>query len=94
MIYEFVDVFRNIKIGDKIKIKASYIPPCKNGLVPISSDFVQYIRLVMNCFTIKDIQEIDDDNAIIRVNEVGGILEYLQIQVYNSRKRIINSTEV
>jgi len=92
MIYEFVDEFKNIKVGDKVKIKRSCIPPCPPGFIPVPSDFVLHIRLYCNRFTIRSIQEIDDDSAMIGVEEVKGVLEYPQVNPYNGSNRIINST--
>ena len=88
MIYEFVDCFNGIKIGDKIKIKESCIPPCR---FPVFSGFVNYIQKFENLFTVRTIQEIDDDNAMIGVEETNGSLEFYQIEKLIESKRVINS---
>jgi len=91
VIYEFVDYFKGIRVGDKIKIKLRHIPPCSYKAVPVSNNFVNYIRANGNCFVVRSIQEIDDDNAMIGVEEVTGALEYYQVERYITSKRIINS---
>lgn len=91
MLYEFVDEFKGVKIGDEIKVKKGCLPPYLPGHIPVPSDFILYIRMFTNRFTVRTIQEIDDNSVMIGVDEVGGVLEYPQIQVYSNSLRIINS---
>jgi hypothetical protein len=93
MIYEFVEEFKDISVGDTVKIVRGCIPPCASGFIPVPPDFVQYIRLLANRFTVRTIQEIDDDSAMIGVDEVKGVLEYPQIKLYTGSTRMINSTK-
>ena len=90
MPYEFVEIFKNIKIGDLVRIKSSCIPPCPSHVVPAPPNFLEFILQHGNCFTIRMIQEIDDDSAMIGVEETNGIIEYPQIERYYTSKRVIN----
>ena len=92
LIYEFVDDFKWMEVGEKIKIKQRHIPPCYYKVVPVPSAFVRYIKKHDNCFTVRTIQVIDDDSAMIGVDEVQGALEFYQVERYSSGKRIINSS--
>lgn len=86
MIYEFVDSFRYISVGDIIKIKLRYLRYVPNS-------FRMHIKKYgQNLFVVRSIQEIDDDNAIICVNDVNGVLEFNQIRPYkvNYSMRVIN----
>ena len=93
MIYEFVEEFKDISIGDTVKVIRDCIPPCASGVIPVSSNFVQYIRLLANRFTVRTIQEINN-SAMIGVDEVKGALEYSQIKLYTGSIRMINSTKM
>jgi hypothetical protein len=96
MLYEFVDQFKNIKVGDKIKIKNKYLCPSAKGFSASSSyvrwNFQIYVDLNSNKFTVTDIQEIDKDNAMIIVCETHGSLEYLQVEpfLFKGTVRVIN----
>ncbi|MFA5048768.1 MAG: hypothetical protein WC516_07115 [Patescibacteria group bacterium] len=92
MIYEFVDYFKGIRVGQKIKIRRRHIPPCHYKVVPVHNNFVNYVRTNGNCFVVRSIQVIDDDNAMIGVEEVHGALEIYQVERYATSKRIINSS--
>lgn len=82
MIYEFVDSFKNIRIGSKITILGKYFRIVPNA-------FFEYLSFNRNIFTVRTIQEIDDDNAMICVEEVQGVLEYAQINPYFDPRGII-----
>jgi len=82
MIFEFVDKFRNIQVGQNIKIFERWIPR-------IPQSFSDFIKKFGNKFTVREIQKIDYDNAMILVHESDEVLEYYQISPLNTR--ILNS---
>lgn len=92
MLYEFIEYFKGIRVGEKIKIKRRHIPPCHYKVVPVPNNFVNYIRKNGNCFVVRSIQLIDDDSAMIGVEEVQGALEFYQVERFMSGKRLINTS--
>lgn len=91
LLYEFVDYFKGICVGDKIKIRRRHIPPCHYKVVPVPNNFITHIRKCGNSFIVRSIQVIDDNNAMIGVEEVQGALEFYQIESFMSGKRLINT---
>lgn len=91
LIYEFVDEFQGIRVGEKIKIRRQNIPPCSYKVIPAPPSFIRYIRKNGNCFVVRTIQQIDDDSAMIGVEEISGALEFFQVERYFNGKRVINS---
>jgi hypothetical protein len=85
MIYDFVDTFKRIKVGGKIKIKTSCILHVGNNHLRVPNSFINYIKNNSNKFTVSTIQEINDDNAMVTVFEVGGVLEYFQVTPFSYR---------
>ncbi len=98
MLYEFVDEFKKIKIGEKVKIKnrclcsKSQVHPSSVSKNYVRWIFQMYIDLNSNKFTVKDIQDIGEDNAMITVHEVEGSLEYLQVEpfLFKGTVRVLN----
>ena len=91
MIYEFVESFDWLEVGDRVRIKSRYIPPCASKIVPVHKNFINYIRNNGNCFIVRSIQQIDEDNAMIGVDEVSLALEIYQIEKISNSRKVINS---
>ena len=60
MLYEFLETYKRIKVGGKVKIYNRCLPPnhILYGIVPVHSDFVEYIVNNENLFTVRTIQEL------------------------------------
>lgn len=91
MIYEFVDTLNGISVGDRVRIKGRYVPPCAYKVVPAPNVFLKYIKKNNNCFIVRTIQQVDDDNAMVGVEEIQGAIEIYQIEKIFGSKKIINS---
>jgi len=84
---EFIEKYKDIEVGGKIQINEKCIPPA-HGLyqtAPVENSFVEYLKNNNNIFTIEFIQEFEDD-VIILVGEVEGILGYDQVIPIIERK--------
>lgn len=79
MIYEFVDFFKNIRIGSIISI---------SNINKVPKTFKEHIQKNSNRFIVKEIQEISCNNAMIQVLEVSGAVEYDYIVPYYFLKGI------
>lgn len=90
MLYEFVDKFKGIRVGDTIKVKKECLPPFSSTHVPASVDVIEWINRYGNHFKVDGIQEIENDNAIFTLYEVKGVLDYYQIVYYIDSIRVIN----
>lgn len=85
MLYDFVDEYKKIKVGGKIKVKSECLPPGMKGFIIVPKDFQKYVKKYSNKFTVRAIQEIDEGNAMIAVFEVQGVLEYSQLEPFSYR---------
>lgn len=91
MLYEFLDKFKNIEIGQKIRIRINVL---RGSIHP---NFLSFIKMHGNRFTVSTIQEYDDDAVMIGVEEISGALEYEQVEplgqrssrVFNWHKRVL-----
>jgi len=96
LFYDFFDKYKDIKVDTPIKIRESCYPPLSQILITVppiaavSDDFVNFINRYKNCFTVKTIQEDGNDDVIICVYEVDGVLGYNQVLPYFINKRIFN----
>jgi hypothetical protein len=92
MLYELINEYKKIKIGDNVKVKGSCLPPGKRGFVIVPKAFQDYINKFDNSFTVRTIQKIDKDNVMVAVFEVGGVLEYPQVEPfsYKGTVKIVN----
>jgi len=90
LLFEFLDKFKRIRVGGKIKIRGSCLPPdhILYNVVPVHSDFVDYIIRHENEFTIRTIQQCSLDDVMVSVYELNHILEYNQIEIIS--KRVLN----
>lgn len=84
--FEFVDHYKKIKVGSKIKIKSFYLT---YGSRQVDVDFIERAVIFGNVFKVESIQEINQ-SAMITVEEVKGFLEYDQVTPITQSKRIIN----
>jgi len=84
--FEFVDYFKNIKVGGKIKIRPLYL---MFGSRQVPKNFIEWSRRKRNKFTIESIQKLDK-TAMVTVEEVPGILEYDQIVPLVIKTRILH----
>lgn len=82
----FVDEYKKVKIGSKIKIKIFFL---MHGRRRVPYVFLEWISRYKNQFTVESIQEVND-SAMISVEEVNGSVEYDQIEVLGRSKRILN----
>lgn len=89
MPFDFLDRYKKIKVGGLVRIKNKYLPPnhILFGVVPVHSDFVDYILKNENLFTIINIQEYYDD-VLISVFELKHVLEYNQVSPFS--RRVLN----
>jgi len=74
-----LDRFRNLSVGDGIRIRSCFLPPCQPGRRIVHSNFISYVRDVENRFTIIRILDYGDD-PLIAVFETSPLLEYGQIE--------------
>jgi hypothetical protein len=90
VLYDFLESYKRVKVGGNIKIIGRYLPPnhILYGIIPVHSDFVEYIIKNENKFTVRTIQECSIDDVIISVYELQHILDYNQIEVIS--KRVLN----
>jgi hypothetical protein len=89
MSYEFLESYKDIKIGDKIRVNI----PQPFNLVSIDMAFVEHLFIHgrRNKFTVETIQEDGDGDAVITVREVsGGILGYDQLEKMPASVRVLN----
>lgn len=87
MQYDFLDRFKDIEVGQKIRIRTACIyHPRRYKSMPVHSDFIQFIKTRSNKFTVDTIQEYDDDAVLITVEEVAGTLEYEQVEPIGQRR--------
>lgn len=71
--------FRNLNLGDSIRIRSCFLPPVQPGRVRVHSKFVSYVRDVENLFTVIRILDYGGD-PLIAVFETSPLLEYRQIE--------------
>jgi hypothetical protein len=94
LFYEFLDEFKDIRVDKPIRIRESCYPPLSDtlitGILPVSTEFIKYLNRYKNKFVVKTIQESANDDVIICVYEVEGILGYDQVLPYLINKRIFN----
>jgi len=87
---EFVDEFKDIKVGQKIRIRTKYIYHPRRYM-PIHSNFLNFIKTNSNQFTIDAIQEYDDDAVLISTEEVPEkTLEYEQVEPAGQGSKVFN----
>ena len=82
----FVDRYKKIKIGSKIRIRACYI---LHGSRQVPHTFIEWIARNGNLFTVEGIFETSG-TALINVEEVNGAVEYDQIKKVSQSKRMLN----
>lgn len=90
MLFEFLERYKKIRVGGKIRIKGKYLPPnhILYGIIPVHHEFVDYIIENENIFTVRTIQKCGEDDVMISIYEMRHILEYDQIAVFS--KRVLN----
>ena len=89
MTQEFVTKFKGLRKNDKIKIVDECLP-FGTG-IPVPNSYLKYIKKCGNCFTVKNIYIIGDDNAMIDVYEVSGSIDFYQVEIcHNFNPRVIN----
>ena len=86
-----VQEYKSLKLGDKFGIRRKYIPPCNDGIIPVSNAFVDYINLFENLFTVRVIYLVKN-GAILSTWEVSGFLDFFQVNrsYYGKSISIIN----
>lgn len=84
--FEFVDYYKKIRIGSKIKVKALFMV---HGRRQVPFTFVEWSRRYRNIFTVSAIQDMGE-SAMISVEEVRGSLEYDQIIPLKKSTRVLN----
>jgi len=94
---EFLDKFKDIEVGQKVRI----IVRCPKRyrhmtFASIHSDFLDFIRAHGNVFIVKTIQEYDSDSAMVTLEEVPKhALEYQQIEPIGKRRsKVFNCRRV
>jgi len=95
---EFLDKFKDIEVGQKVRIIVSCPRRYRHmTFAAVHSDFLDFIRACGNEFTVKTIQEYDSDSAMVTLEEVPNrALEYEQVEpigkrrskVFNSHRRV------
>jgi len=86
VLFDFLEEYKRVKVGDKIKIREKFLPPNRSIL---HSDFIKYIEKYGNVFVIRAIQETSrKDDALITTYETKWILTYDQISKIS--KRVFN----
>ena len=93
MFYDLLEEYKYLSVGDIVKIKNRFIPPCAKGITPVSSEFVNYILQEENKFTITNLKLFTISNFIyITVFEVMGVLEFMQVTpiITEGKIRIFN----
>lgn len=83
---EFLDKFKEIRIGSKIKVKRLFM---MFGRRQVPLTFVEWSRRYRNIFTVDTIQEFGS-SAMISVKEVKGAVEYDQIVPLKKSMRVLN----
>jgi len=87
---EFIDEFKDIKVGQKIRIRTKYIYHPRRYM-PIHSNFLNFIKTSSNQFTVDTMQLYDgDETVLIAVEEVVGSLEYEQIEPVGQGSKVFN----
>lgn len=71
--------FRNLSVGDMIRIRSCFLPPCSPGRAVVHSNFVSYVQDVENRFTVIRILAYGDE-PLIAVFEASPLLEYRQVE--------------
>ena len=84
----FLDEFNGIKVQGKIKIKNEWLFPFNYGL-SLEYNFLHYLTNHRNRFTVKSIQEFEDDVNIC-VYETDGVLSSIQVEPIPVSDRILN----
>jgi len=82
--------YRNLNIGDLVRIKDRFIPPVLEGLKPVSMEIVKYIRDNGNIFTICRI--LPYKSPIFKLYEVMSVVDYRHLSPFrqNGSIRIFN----
>jgi len=83
---EFVDKYKRIRVGAKVKVKELFMMPGRRQ-VPLI--FLNWVLRYRNVFTVVSIQK-GDDMAIICLEEIAGFLEYDQIVPLKKNTRVLN----
>ena len=83
----FLDEFNGIKVQGKIKIKNEWLFPFHSPSIEYS--FLHYLINHRNRFTVKSIQEFEDDVNIC-VYETDGVLSSTQVEPIPISDRILN----
>lgn len=83
MIFDALEVYKRIKVGDKIRIKDKYLSP-NNNVVSVPLNFIKYIEKNENVFTITNLQLLPSGDVLISVWEIRGLLEYKQVKPIKS----------
>jgi len=77
---------RDISVGDEVRIRSAFIPPCPAGTSPVHSRFVKHIRQHGNRFTVTRV----DGSGLIHVFEVGILLETRQVERASGKFLVVN----
>lgn len=91
MFYDTLEEYKSLSVGDIVKIKRKFIPPCAKGITPVPSDFVNYILEEENKFTVTNLKLLSSF-VYVSVFEVMGVLEFIQITpiITEGKVRIFN----
>lgn len=90
MIQQFVDIVGRFRVEDKVKVLNGCLPPYRTGLNPAPTEILEWINRYGNCFKIKTIFQVSDDNAVFSFYEVKSVLDYYQIEEFMESTRIVN----
>jgi hypothetical protein len=83
MIFDALEVYKRIKVGDKIRIKDKYLSP-NNKVISVPLNFIKYVEKNGNVFTITNLQLLPSGDVLISVWEIRGLLEYKQVKPIKS----------